>query len=94
MHPKSQTAKEGSRVEFKCEVNKKKDHLVYEGYKDDVVVSGQNDSALVLDVVELRDFGCYACHVKYQNSFNVTAKSNCATLDVIPQSRKGMSECI
>ena len=94
MHPKSQTAKEGSRVEFTCKVNKEKDdNLVYQWHKDGVAVSGRNDSTLVLNVVELRDFGCYACHVKYQDSFNVGVISNCATLDIIPQSRKGMSEC-
>ena len=95
MHPKSQTAKEGSRVEFTCKVNKEKDdNLVYQWHKDGVAVSGRNDSTLVLNVVELGDFGCYACHVKYQDSFNAGVKSNCATLDIIPQSRKGMSECI
>ena len=82
-------------MEFTCEVNKNKDdNLVYQWHKNGVAVSGRNDSTLVLNVVELRDFGCYACHVKCQDSFNVGVISNCATLNIIPQSRKGMSECI
>ena len=92
MHPKSQTEKEGARVEFKCKVDKKKENVIYQWRKDGVAIPGKNDSTLVLDVVELRDFGSYTCYVKYQDSFNEGKESICATLDVIPQSRNGMSE--
>lgn len=90
MHPKSQTEKEGARVEFKCKVDKKKENVIYQWRKDGVAIPGKNDSTLVLDVVELRDFGSYTCYVKYQDSFNEGKESICATLDVIPQSRNGM----
>lgn len=92
MHPKSQTEKEGARVEFKCKVDKKKENVIYQWRKDGVAIPGKNESTLVLDVVELRDFGSYTCYVKYQDSFNEGKESICATLDVIPQSRNGMSE--
>lgn len=94
MHPKSQTVKEGSRVEFRCTVKKQKaGNLVYYWYKDGVAELGKNDCTLVLDPVELRHFGYYHCFVKYQDSFNEGVTSHRATLDIIPQSRKGMSEC-
>ena len=82
-------------MEFRCTVNKKKaGNLVYYWYKDGVAELGKNDSTLVLDPVELRHFGYYHCFVKYQDSFNEGVTSHRATLDIIPQSRKGMSECI
>ena len=65
-HPKSQTAKEGSRVQFTSKVDKKKANAIYLWFKDGVVLHGQNDSTLVLDNVDLRDFGLYMCYLYYE----------------------------
>ena len=83
-----QRQKEGSRVEFKCNVqgNKK---VFYQWAKDGTEMQGQNSSSLVLDCVEMRDFGCYVCHVSDANADCI--KSTAAVLDVAP--RDGMGQC-
>jgi len=91
-HPKSQTAKEGTKVELKCKVEGKRANLLYQWFKDDVAVIGQNCANLVLEAVELKDFGRYTCYVSYPDAFGEGEKSSPATLDVIPQNLNGMSE--
>ena len=60
-------------------------------YKDSVAMNGKNETVLVLDPVELRDFGSYVCHVNDKNSDDEGEDSNTARLDVIPQpDRNGM----
>ena len=88
VEPMHQRQKEGSRVEFKCNVqgNKK---VFYQWVKDGTEMQGQNSSSLVLDCVEMRDFGCYACHVSDPNADCI--KSSAAVLDVAP--RDGMGQC-
>lgn len=85
VEPMHQRQKEGSRVEFKCNVqgNKK---VFYQWAKDGTEMQGQNSSSLVLDCVEMRDFGCYVCHVSDANADCI--KSTAAVLDVAP--RDGM----
>ena len=54
-------------------------------------MDGKNETVLVLDPVELRDFGSYVCHVSDKNSDDEGEDSNTARLDVIPQpGRNGM----
>lgn len=82
-----QREKEGSRVEFKCNVqgNKK---VFYQWFKDGTEMQGQNSSSLVLGSVEMRDFGCYVCDVRDANTD--CPKSSAAVLDVAP--RDGMGQ--
>ena len=77
-----QRQKEGSRVEFKCNVqgNRK---VLYQWVKDGTEMQGQNSSSLVLGCVEMRDFGCYACHVSDPNADYIKS-SAAAVLDVAP----------
>ena len=90
--PKSQKQKEGSRVEFKFKVQGH-DRLLYmyQWFKDGVDVLKQNNATLVLECIELRDFGCYTCQVSYQDGYGEIVSSG-AVLDVIPQCRNGMSK--
>ena len=88
VEPLHQRQKEGSKVEFKCLVqgNKK---VFYQWVKDGTEMPGQNSSSLVLDCVEMRDFGCYVCNVNDANDDCI--KSPAAVLDVAP--RDGMGQC-
>ena len=65
--------------------------MIYQWFKDGVVLHGQNDSTLVLDNVDLRDFGLYMCYLNYEDSPEEGVESVWATLNVIPQN--GKSEC-
>ncbi|CAH3166090.1 unnamed protein product, partial [Porites evermanni] len=89
-HPKSQTAKEGSTVQFTCKVDKKKTNVIYQWYKDGVELHGQNNSTLVLDNVNLRDFGLYMCYLYYDYLPEEGVESSCATLNVIPKNGKNL----
>ena len=84
-HPTSQETKEGSTVEFKCKVQGKK-KVLYQWLKDGAEIQGQNSCTLVLDSVKLRDFGCYACEVRYADSQlgSECVESSPAELDVTP----------
>lgn len=90
-HPKSQKKKEGSRVEFKLKVQGN-NRVLYQWLKDGVELLGKDDACLILECIELRDFGCYACHVSYEDGEGEPVVSSSAVLDVIPQSRNGMSK--
>lgn len=90
--PKCQKVEEGSRVEFQFKVQGE-DTLSYQWLKDDVDLPGQTNESLVLDCIELRDFGSYTCQVSYQNGNEEPIESSPAVLDVFPaKSRNGMSE--
>ena len=65
--------------------------MIYQWFKDGVVLHGQNDSTLVLDNVDLRDFGLYMCYLNYEDSPEEGVESVWVTLNVIPQN--GKSEC-
>ena len=65
--------------------------MIYQWFKDGVALHGQNDSTLVLDNVDLRDFGLYMCYLNYEDSPEEGVESFWATLNVIPQN--GKSEC-
>ena len=62
--------------------------MIYQWFKDGVAIHGQNDSTLVLDNVDLRDFGLYMCYLYYEDSSGEGVESSCATLNVIPQNGK------
>ena len=64
---------------------------MYQWYKDGVAMDGKNETVLVLDPVELRDFGSYVCHVSFKDSYDEGEETNTAILDVIPKpGRHGM----
>ena len=65
---------------------------MFQWFKDGVAVIGKNEAVLVLDCVELRNFGRYTCYVSYQDIPGEGVKSLPAILDVTPQCRNGMSE--
>ena len=92
-HPKSQTPKEGSKVELACKLEKKSKNFMYQWFKDDVALIGQDKSVLELNPVQLQDFGCYMCLVSYKDLYGEAKKSNTARLDVIHHpGLNGMSE--
>ena len=66
--------------------------LLYQWFKDGEAMLNQNQPSLVLDSVELRDFGHYMCRVSYQDLFGEGVESSSAKLDVTPQCRNGKSE--
>ena len=89
MEPKHQSQKEGSRVEFKCNVQGNKE-VFYQWVKEDgTEMRGQNSSSLVLGCVEMRDFGCYECRVSDGNPDCIRPAAR-AVLDVTP--RDGMGQ--
>ena len=92
-HPISQTVKEGSKVQLECKLEKKSHHFLYQWYRDDgSEVIGKSESVLVLDPVELKDFGSYQCRVSYEDSFG-EVHTKPAKLEVRPiPGRNGMSE--
>ena len=66
---------------------------MYQWFKDDVALIGQDKSVLDLNPVQLRDFGCYMCRVSYKDFHGEAEKSKPARLDVIPHpGLNGMSE--
>ena len=79
-------------MEFRCKVQGKSTKLLYEWFKDGEAMRNQNQPSLVLDPVELRDFGHYMCRVRYEDSYGEGVKSSPAKLDVTPQCRNGKSE--
>ncbi|KAL9971592.1 hypothetical protein ACROYT_G017772 [Oculina patagonica] len=87
--PKSRKQKEGSKVEFKFRAQGTST-LLYQWYKDGVELLGQNNASLILECIELRDFGHYTCRVSYQDGYGIIIESSSAVLDVIPQCRNGM----
>lgn len=92
-HPKSQKRNEGSRAEFEFKVQGT-NPLSYQWFRDGVELLGQNNASLILECVELQDFGCYACRVSYQvgNDETMEMSSRPAVLDVIPQCLNGLSK--
>ena len=88
MKPKHQKQKQGSRVEFKCiyRGNKK---VSYRWFKDNTEMSSQNNSTLVLDCVELLDFGWYECQVTLDGGSIIVPSAG--ELDVVPLD--GMGKC-
>lgn len=94
--PKSQKQKEGSRVEFEVKVQgTNANSLSYQWFRDGVELLGQNNASLILQCIELRDFGYYACRVSCQAGYDVAMvmSSRPAVLDVIPQCLNGTSKC-
>ena len=96
MQPKYQEEKEGSRVEFKCDIPGET-KARYRWFKDDSKIQGQRNSSLVLDPVKVEDFGNYKCEVKYYDGdYDDGDSEKCVTslpaeLDIIPSD--GMGKC-
>ena len=92
-HPESKTVDEGSKVQMECKLEKKSQQFLYQWYRDDgSAVNGKTESVLVLDSVELKDFGSYYCRVSYEDSFG-EVDTKPAKLKVRPiPGRNGMSE--
>lgn len=88
MQPVYQERKEGSRVKFRCRYHGN-EKVRYYWLKDGTTIYGQNSSTLVLNCVELRDFGYYECRVSFAKSDYIV--SSYGELDVVP--RDGMGEC-
>ena len=88
VEPTHQRQKEGSRVEFKCNVHGNT-KVFYQWVKDGSEMQGQNNSSLVLGCVELRDFGCYVCHVSLANPDAYCIIPPAAVLDVVPRDGMG-----
>ena len=93
-HPKSQTVNEGSKVILEFKLEKKSQHFLYQWYRDDgSAVIGKNESVLVLNPVELKDFGSYHCRVSYKDSYGEGKDTRTANLEVRPTpGRNGMSK--
>ena len=88
-HPTSQKQKEGSKVEFKCKAQGRRE-VSYQWLKDRTEIQGQNSPILSLDHVKLCDFGSYTCEVRSTDGQCV--ESSPAMLDVSPGD--GMSKFI
>ena len=91
VQPRHQEQKEGSRVEFECNISGETEAR-YQWFKDDSKIQGQRNSSLVLDPVKVEDFGNYKCEVKYDDGDSEKCVTSLpAELDVIPCD--GMGEC-
>ena len=91
MFPDSQP-QAGSRVEFQCTVRGCQ-HVFYRWFKDGQELQGKDNSTLILDSLEVKDFGFYKCEVRSDKRY----ESNCVAsevveLDVTPA--EGKSELI
>ena len=93
-HPKSQKVDEGSKVILECKLEKNSQHFLYQWYRDDgSEVNGEDESVLVLNPVELKDFGSYHCRVSYIDPSGESKCTKPAKLEVRPiPGRNGMSE--
>lgn len=81
VQPQSQTKKEGSRVELRCEVTG--NELSYCWLKDGQVMEGQRGCCLVFEQVSMADFGSYVCQVKKKDQ-RCASEVTVAELDVTP----------
>ncbi|XP_066017788.1 uncharacterized protein [Pocillopora verrucosa] len=81
--PKSQKQQEGSKVVFELKVQEQ-DRYSYQWLKDGAELEGKCDATLILDNVELREFGWYSCLVCSQENFGINCESSRAWLDVVP----------
>ena len=76
-------------MKLKCKAQGK-EKISYQWLKDGLKMRGQNSSSLALAAVEVCDFGCYTCQVRYVDSHGGGVTSYPAILDISP--REGMSE--
>ena len=91
VQPRCQEQKEGSRVEFECNISGEREAR-YQWFKDDSKIQGQRNPSLVLDPVKVEDFGNYKCEVKYDDGDSEKCVTSLPSeLDVIPCD--GMGEC-
>ena len=91
VQPRYQEQKEGSRVEFECNISGEREAR-YQWLKDDSKIQGQRNPSLVLDPVKVEDFGNYKCEVKYDDGDSEKCVTSLPSeLDVIPCD--GMGEC-
>ncbi|KAL9971593.1 hypothetical protein ACROYT_G017773 [Oculina patagonica] len=84
--PESQKQTEGLRVEFTCKCMVQENYEVgYQWFKDGMELQGQNTCSLVLNSVEMRDFGCYRCQVTRVGDESQPVTSDPAFLEVDPR---------
>ena len=79
VQPQSQTKKEGSRVELRCEATG--NELSYSWLKDGQEMEGQRGCCLVFEQVSMANFGSYVCQVEKKDQ---RCSSEVAELDVTP----------
>ncbi|XP_044173316.1 uncharacterized protein LOC114949063 isoform X3 [Acropora millepora] len=79
VQPQSQTKKEGSRVELRCEATG--NGLSYSWLQDGQEMEGQRGCCLVFEQVSMADFGSYVCQVEKKDQ---RCSSEVAELDVTP----------
>lgn len=61
------------------------DKYSYQWLKDGAELEGKCDATLILDNVELREFGWYKCRVCSRENFGINCESSRAWLDVVPK---------
>lgn len=74
-------------MKLKCKAQGK-EKISYQWLKDGLKMRGQNSSSLALAAVEMCDFGCYTCQVKYIDSYGGGVTSYPAILDISPREGK------
>lgn len=82
--PRSQVIQEGKKLVLSCHTRGLSD-MRYRWVKDDVEIPGANRPDLVLEPVQMHDFGMYFCRV-WDKSGSVTSLA--ADIDVFPRTNK------
>ena len=80
--PRSQAVQEGKKFVLSCRARGLPD-IRYRWVKDDAELPGANRSDLVLEPVQMQDFGRYVCRVWDKSG---SATSDTAEIDVFPAS--------
>lgn len=88
LQPKSQKQQEGTKVIFELKVQQP-DKYSYQWLKDGAELLGKCDATLILDHVELREFGWYTCRVNSQENSGINCESSRVWLDVVPKVQSG-----
>ena len=68
------------------------DKYSYQWLKDGAELEGKCDATLILDNVELREFGWYKCRVCSRENFGINCESSRAWLDVVPKVQNATSK--
>ena len=69
-----------------------KDKYSYQWLKDGAELKGKCDAILILDNVELREFGWYKCRVCSRENSGINCESSRAWLDVVPKVQNATSK--
>ena len=68
------------------------DKYSYQWLKDGAELEGKCDATLILDNVELHEFGWYKCRVCSRENFGINCESSRAWLDVVPKVQNATSK--